>query len=147
MAKVHAFSAGLALLAMGTSLSAQSTLAPGPFQQRDSRVNVGIVVPLGNAGSTAERAPRLEAWSDHRPQQSLPQANLRPDLDPSDARTTRIGVNFTGETRLMINGREAPNQSDRKGISTLGWVAIGVTVVVVAAAGLLVYVDEKGLND
>jgi hypothetical protein len=131
MAKVRAFSAGLALLAMGTSLSAQSTLAPGPFQQRDSRVNVGIVVPLGNAGSTAERAPRLEAWSDYRPQRSLPQASLRPDLDPSGARPMRIGVNFTGDTRLMINGREAPNQTDRKGVSALGWVAIGVGVAVI----------------
>ncbi len=138
MAKVHAFSAGLALLAMGTSLSAQSTLAPGPFQQRDNRVNVGIVVPLGNAGSAAEQAPRLEAWSEAGWQRDRAQVRLRTDLDQGQVQSPRLGIALARQPRLMLNGRELPAQDDRKGVSTLGWVGIGVAVVVVVG-GVALY--------
>lgn len=49
----------------------------------------------------------------------------------------RIGINFTGETRLMVNGREAPEHTGSKGVSALGWAGITVGVVAVAFGAAL----------
>jgi hypothetical protein len=125
----------LTSIALTGSASAQSfnnTALPGP---NEARVQAGIVIPLGSGGTDAERAPRIEAWSDHRSQR--PQASLRPDLDQPTTQPMRIGINFTGDTRLMVNGREALNQTGSKGISTLGWAGITVGVVAVAFGAAL----------
>lgn len=102
--------------------------APG-----EVRIQAGVVIPLGSGGTTAERAPRIETWSDPRQQRALPQASLGTGYDQPRVRPVRIGVNFSGDPRLMLNGREMPGQTDKKGISTLGVVGIGVVVVVVIA--------------
>lgn len=123
----------VALGASGTPASAQTfndTAAPAPGEVR---IQAGIVIPLGSGGSAAERAPRVETWSDHRQQRTLPQASLGHAYDQPRMRPVRVGINFSGDPRLMLNGREMPGQSDKKGISTLGVVGIGVVVVVVIA--------------
>ena len=107
---------------------AESTMFTAPGEVR---VQAGVVIPLGAGGSEAERAPRLEAWSDHRQQRDLPLASLGPSYDPAALRPIRIGVNFSGSPRLMLNGREMPGQDNRKGISTLAVVGIGVVALVV----------------
>lgn len=124
--------AALALAGVATPSAAQSFDNTGRDAPGDARVQAGIVIPFGGGGSPAERAPRLEAWSDHRAQRPLPQASLRPDFEPGAVRPVRIGINFSGETRMLVNGREMPGQDNRKGVSTVGWVAIGVAVVAVA---------------
>lgn len=121
----------IALAAPAAAQSFNDTAQTGPAEVR---VQAGIVIPLGGGGTDAERAPRLEAWSDHRAQRPVPQASLRPDFEQGAVRPVRIGINFTGETRMLVNGREMPGQDNRKGVSTVGWVAIGV-VVVAAALG------------
>ncbi|WP_309622280.1 hypothetical protein [Novosphingobium sp.] len=110
--------------------SFDNTVAPAPGEVR---IQAGIVIPLGTGGTAAERAPRIETWSDPRQQRALPQASLGQAYDQPRMRPVRIGVNFSGDPRLMLNGREMPGQSDKKGISTLGVVGIGVVVVVVIA--------------
>lgn len=121
----------LSLSLLAAPASAQSFDNTVQASPAGARIQVGIVVPMGGGGTDAERAPRLEAWSDHRSQRSLPQASLGLDFDPPKAQPMRIGVNFTGDARLMLNGRELPEQERRKGISTLGWVGIGVGVAVI----------------
>lgn len=139
--------AALMLALAATPAAAQSfdnTAQAGP---NEVRVQAGIVIPLGGGGTDAERAPRLEAWSDHRTQRPLPQASLRPDLDPPKPRPMRIGVNFSGSPRMLVNGREAPGQTDRKNISGLGIAGIVVAVVVVAAAVFVIEYKTSGLGD
>lgn len=111
------------------------------------RVQAGIVIPLGGGGTEAERAPRLEAWSDRTAQRPLPQANLRGDFDPPGSQPVRIGVNFTGETRVMLNGREMPGQENRKGISALGVTGIVVGVLVLGAVVFVIEYKTSGLGD
>jgi hypothetical protein len=103
----------------------------------DARVQVGVVVPLGSAGSKAERAPRLEAWSEHGPTRAATQAPLR--FDPAiPAKQMRLGVTLTKAPQMMLNGREVPRGKDGKPIGTWGWVAIGTVAVLVAGGVLLV---------
>lgn len=130
MKRVHIPLTILTSMALTASASAQSFNGAALPGTSEAKVQAGIVIPLGRGGTDAERAPRLEAWSDHRSQR--PQASLRPDLAQPTIQPMRIGINFTGEARLMVNGREAPDQTGSKGVSTLGWAGITVGVVAVA---------------
>ena len=148
MKRVHLALTILTSIALAAPVSAQSfgnTAQAGPAQVR---IQGGIVIPLGGGGTDAERAPRLEVWSDHRTQRSLPQANLGLDLDPPRTRPMRIGVNFTGDARLMLNGREMQEQGHRKGISSLGWIGIGVGVAVIVFGVVVLdaFNKDKGGN-
>jgi hypothetical protein len=130
------YAAALALLATATGAAAQSTNTMSDTRMRDSSARVGIVVPFGSGGSKAERAPRLEAWSDHRSQRDEFQIRLRDNRDV--AQPLRLGVTIGEQPRMIANGREVPGQTDRKGVSALGWVGItvGVAALVVGAAML-----------
>lgn len=102
----------------------------------ESRVQAGIVIPLGQGGSSAERAPRLEAWSEHRPLRDLPVPILRPSMDPAVLRQSRIGFSLGDQTRLLVNGRDVGQENGRMGISTLGWVGIGVGLAVLVGGAI-----------
>lgn len=131
--------AALSLGGLASPAAAQSFDNTGRAAPVGARVQLGVVIPLGEGGTTAERAPRLEIWNDNRSLHDLPQASLRSDLQPPVVRPIRVGINFSGDPRFMINGREIPEQDDRKGISTEVAIGIGVAVVVaivvVAASG------------
>ena len=138
----------LALSGLAAPAAAQSFDNTSRAGRSEVRIQAGVVIPLGGGGTAAERAPRVEAWSDHRAPRTLPQARLRFDQDPLAARPVRIGVNFSGASRLMLNGREMRGQDDRHGISTLGWVGIGVGVAVIAFGvyTLDAFNKDNGLN-
>ncbi|MFM6930740.1 MAG: hypothetical protein ACKOUT_00680 [Novosphingobium sp.] len=134
MFRLHRSATLLALLAMATPLSAQSTVAPGPSPRSDSRVKLGIVLPLGSSGTRAENAPRVEAWSE-RVRRTESAGN---SLDTvRSASFSRLGVSLTRQPRLLVNGREIPQQPNQHNVSAVGWVAIGVGVVA-ATLGLAV---------
>ena len=130
MAALHRLATGLALLAIGTSAAAQTQIGGGPSDPRDSRVQIGVIVPLGSAGSKAERAPRVELWSDRRSQSERVRPRLRLDSSAPTVRPVRLGVTLQQHPQMTLNGREVPRQNDRQGVSALGWVGIGVGVVV-----------------
>jgi hypothetical protein len=132
---LHRFAAGLALLAIANSASAQSNYTTG---HRDNRMQAGIVIPFGSAGSRSERAPRLEAWSEPGRSQGRAELPRQSNRDEAYSPPTRLGVTLAGQPRMMVNGREVPGQADRHNISALGIVGIvaGVAVIVVGAAVL-----------
>jgi hypothetical protein len=132
MIGLHRVTAGMALLAMGATVSAQSTFVPGQAGRRDNRVQAGIVIPFGSAGTSAERAPRLEAWSQQGWQRESAELRMRADRDPGEAQPIRMGITLNQRPRMMLNGREVPGQDDRHGVSTLSWVGIGLGVAVIA---------------
>ena len=126
----------LGIVALGgfcTPASAQSFDNTAASMPSEVRIQAGIVIPLGAGGTAAERAPRVETWSDRRQLRASPQARLGYDYDPPNIRPVRIGINFSGNPKLMLNGREMQGQSDKKGISTLAVVGIVVVVVAVGA--------------
>ena len=132
------FALGLALLAIGTSASAQSALSGSASGSHENRLRVGIVVPFGNAGRASEHAPRLEAWSEQRSERDTSQLRLRSDQDRANTRQVRFGMTLGQQPRLMINGREAAPLDSRHGVSALGTVGIvlGVAVAVVGLAAV-----------
>jgi hypothetical protein len=119
---LHRIAAGLALLAIAAGAGAQSAYSP---TQRDLRggggVRAGIVIPFGNTGSAAERAPRLEAWSEPGRTQGSTEQPLRSDRDEAYGPPLRLGVTLTGQPRMIQNGQEAPGQADRRNVSALPW--------------------------
>jgi hypothetical protein len=141
---LHNFAAAIALIVTGTSAVAQSTNTMSDTRMRESSARVGIVIPLGSGGSKAERAPRLEAWSDHRSQRDEFQLRLRDDRDV--AQPLRLGVTIGEQPRMIANGREVPGQQDRKNVSALGWVGIGVGVVVILGA-VFFYEANRVMNN
>ena len=109
---------------------------------RDNRVQAGIVIPFGSAGSKAERAPRLEAWSDHGQPRDRSELRLRLYDAMAVRQPVRIGVSLDSEQRVMLNGREVPKQDNRQNVSTLGWVGIGLVVVLVLGAAFVIEADR-----
>lgn len=138
MRNLHTFATGLAFLAIGSGAAAQSAYSPAQRDFRSGSVNAGIVIPFGGSGSSAERAPRLEAWSEPGRSHQGPELSLRSDREGAYGLPTRLGVTLASNPRMMANGREIPGQDDRHGVSTLGWVGIGLGVVVIAAGAILI---------
>lgn len=105
----------------------------------DRRVTLGVTLPLGGSTAIAGR-PQLElrAVADHQAPQA---ADLRDGtgwLPRAQPREARIGLTLTERPRLTVAGRELPEAEQRHGISTLGWVAIGVGATLVVGSLLLV---------
>jgi hypothetical protein len=133
MKHFHRLASVLALAATGTSATAQSSNTLAQERMRDSRFQAGILIPFGSAGSTAERAPRLEAWSEPGTARTL---RLRTDAASEFVQPVRLGITLNQHPRMIRNGQEVPGQTDRHHVSALGWVGItvGVAAVVVGAA-------------
>lgn len=137
MEKLHKFGFALALVASSSLANAQSNLASQMQGQHESRVRVGLVVPFGSAGNQAERAPRLEAWSEHQRHGNTDMSWMSGDRR-GKAVPLRLGITLDGQSQMMLNGRELPQQSSKQGVSTVGWIAIGVGVAVLAFGVVLI---------
>jgi len=136
MAGLYRFAAGLALLAIGTSAAAQSAFTSAQYSSaqsapRDNRLQIGIVIPFGHAGTSAERAPRLEAWSEAGRLRDASVLRTRAERELAYGRSAHLGLTLNQQPRLMLNGREVPHQSNRHGVSTLGAAGIVLGVVVI----------------
>jgi hypothetical protein len=138
MKRLHRIATGLALLSICTAGIAQSNLTPGQPGFRDNRIQAGIVIPFGNSGTAAERAPRVETWSEAGRQRGMPELRLQNDQGQTYGPPVRVGLALASEPRLMLNGREVPNQTDRRGVSTLGWIGIGLGVAVIGFGAFLI---------
>jgi hypothetical protein len=138
MHRFYRLASAMALIAMGTAATAQSTNTLSDSRMRGSRVQAGIVIPLGSTGSSAERAPRLEMWSERESLRDRAEVRLRTDGDGVYGPPNRLGVTLASNPRMMVNGQQVPGQADRRNISALGVVGIvaGVAVILVGAAVL-----------
>jgi hypothetical protein len=132
----------LTLACGAASATAQSLDARGLPPEHGARVQAGIVVPLGSGGSAAERAPRLEAWSDRNRPWRFGDSGQNLPL----ARPVRLGLSLGENPRFLLGGRELPHGQDANGISTLGWVGIG-TVAVLVVGGVLLADAFKNANN
>lgn len=125
--------------ALATSASGQS-IAPqgGAFSRPEGVVGVGLTIPFG--GVRHREAPRVEL--------RLARDSVNIDGGRQSSTTgwrsieTRIGVSLAPDHKLMLNGRPITNDR-RHGVSTLGWVAIGVGVAALAGAAWVV----NAMND
>ncbi len=108
----------------------------------ERRLSAGIAIPFGPRG-TAE-TPQLELRSTTvRHDGSDLAAFGRDGWLPRRVRTARVGFTLEQSPRFTIGGREMDARDDRHGISTLGYVAIGVGAAVIV--GGLLFVDA--VND
>jgi hypothetical protein len=142
-----------------TSVLAAAVIAgplhAAPWQDQGSQVRPGTFIG-------AQFKMSFGGQTRSQPRAQLAFAPTRSSFSNSGQVTTRIGeglaLNFTASTKptLTLAGRRADtalrltraggSETDQKlGVSTVGWVAIGVGVVVVAAGGALLFIDA--VND
>ncbi|WP_293703298.1 MULTISPECIES: hypothetical protein [unclassified Sphingopyxis] len=100
----------------------------------DGVVGVGLTIPIG--GQQKKAPPRIELRLtrdvvnfDGTRQSSS--SSIRPH-------ETRIGFSLERERRLLVNGQPI-DRAQRNNVSTVGWIAIGVGVVVIG--GLVLAAD------
>jgi hypothetical protein len=129
-------SGSVALGLMGAPVMAQGVnVQPSGLHRAEGVVAIGLTVPFG--GGQRSDPPRVEL----RMSRDLMQADgSRLSDRRGEAIGTRIGIALDrdGEHRLWLNGRLVAQDDQRQGVSTLGWVAIGVGVAVVGG-GLLLF--------
>lgn len=136
---------GAVAAALGVALispvSAQSIgMQGGAFSRAEGSVSVGLTVPLGD--SRQRDAPRIEL----RLARDVVNADGSRLSDRLPYRLeTRLGLSLTREPRLTLNGRSI-DRDRRQGLSTLGWVAIGVGVAVVTA-GVVAWESLEAASD
>ena len=101
----------------------------------ERRVSAGIAIPFGPRG-TAE-TPQLELRSTTVRHDGSDLAALgRDGWLPRCQHTARVGFTLERSPGFTMNGREMNAGAERHGISTLGYVAIGVGAAVIVG-GLL----------
>ena len=133
---------GLGLSGLGLSGQALAQSADPLRTGTERRVSAGIAIPFGARG-TAE-TPQLELRSTAIRHDGSDWAVFgRDGWLPRRDRTARIGFTLERSPRFTIGGREMEANDERHGISTLGYVAIGVGAAVIV--GGLLFADA--LND
>jgi hypothetical protein len=132
----------LVLVASALSLTVSNTaMAQGVpetgYYQSESRASIGLTIPFGR-GKTVEHEPRVEIGF----------ARDRYDATgrrSSQAEPVRLAVTLGDKHRLLLNGREVQGPIDtngnRKGINTLGGVALGLGVVLLV--GVVIVATAK----
>lgn len=127
----------------------------------DLRATASIRIPLGGPRQARDTAPRVELAMHRMRIQPGTAAALRSSEPFHNGRTTlnrtALSVTFEQSPRMLVNGRqvatfgptlgsEEGDGDQRRGVSTLGWVAIGVGVFiglgVAAAADLNDAIDD-----
>jgi hypothetical protein len=129
----------LATLALPASAIANEFAPAGYPRKADRRVGVSLTVPLGGAREARDPQLELRAVADHRAARIEAGEGGPLGWLPNDrAREARIGVTLAHQPRLTVAGRQLPEHEHKLGISTAGWVAIGVAAVAVVGGVLLV---------
>lgn len=129
-----------AALALPAGALAQAFDPSGRPLGVDRRAGVSVTLPLGGpAGSVRNPQLELRAVADHRGSPAVDTRDGRGWLPKSQPREARIGLTLAEKPRLTIGGREVPQAESKIGVSTLGWVAIGLGATLVV--GTLVLAD------
>lgn len=132
---IRSIMAALAVMAIPVHAHAMNGLTTNSVPAVGNKVSLGLVVPLGKGGKAHERKPRLELGFDHRAKPQSMQL-ISSEFKASDERTARIGISLSKQPQLLLNGREMQFADERKNISTIALIGIGL----VAAAGVGVLV-------
>ena len=111
----------------------------------ERRVSLGLTIPIG--GNRAASPPQLELRASTVGQPSHRDLALRGQrvasaLYRSD-RDSRVGLTLERSPRLTLAGQALPASERKLGLSTIGWVAIGVGAA--AIVGGLLFIDA--VND
>lgn len=119
--------AALATSASGQSIAPQS----GALSRPEGVVGVGLTIPLGSARH--REAPRFELRL-ARDSMNIDgsRQSSRVDWRPMEV---RVGVSLAPDHELTLNGQPLTNDR-RQGVSTLGWVAIGLGAAAVVGGAL-----------
>ena len=128
---------GLILMAfmLGVSGPALAQSADPLRTGTERRISAGIAIPFGPRG-TAE-TPQLELRSTTVRHDGSDLAGFGGDgWLPRRERTARFGFTLERSPSFTLDGREMDAPANRHGISTLGYVAIGVGAAVIVG-GLL----------
>jgi hypothetical protein len=123
---------------VSAALTTAAVAEPMAYQSGMSRVDgvvgLGLTIPIG--GQQKKAPPRIELRLtrdvvnfDGTRQSSS--SSIRPH-------ETRIGFSLERERRLLVNGQPI-DTAQRNNVSTVGWIAIGVGVVVIG--GLVLAAD------
>jgi hypothetical protein len=101
------------------------------FSRSEGSVGVGLTIPFGTARQKAPPRVELRLARDVVNMDGSRQSNGGVPL-----METRIGFSLERERRLLVNGRPIEKER-RNNISTVGWIAIGVGVVVIGGVVLV----------
>ena len=153
----------ICLFAASASLIAQSASAQSlrDWQlegQGETRASASITIPLGARRGSADSKPRLdfsfEAQALGVPQSVTPM-RFEEDLDRARIQATTVSFTLEQNPRLLMNGQrvatfgptlhadEEGEDESGGGISTLGWIGIGVG----ALAGLSLWAGLEVRDD
>ncbi|MBJ7438762.1 MAG: hypothetical protein JHD35_07030 [Sphingopyxis sp.] len=123
-------------LLISAALTTSAVAEPMTYQSGMSRVDgvvgLGLTIPIG--GAKKEAPPRVEL----RLTRDMVNFDGTRQSSSSSIRPheTRIGFSLERDKKLLINGRSL-DKSQRQGVSTLGWIAIGVGAAVIVGGVLL----------
>jgi hypothetical protein len=117
--------------ALTTSAIAEPMAYQNGLSRVDGVVGIGLTVPLG--GERKKAPPRVELRLT-RDVVNVDGTRLSNRGIPLNE--TRIGVSLERDNRLLVNGRPV-DKSRRQGVSTLGWIVIGVGAAAIVG-GVLV---------
>ena len=142
MARISNIVLVAAAMALPASAMAQGLGPAGRPFENERRISVGLAIPLGGPAA-ARTSPRLELRGSAVDQGNERSHGMPGDtvqrLFPNASRDARIGFTLEARPRLTVAGRELPESENKLGVSTFGWVAIGVAAA--AIIGGLLFVD------
>lgn len=138
MAKLLQF---LTIVALAGSSPASAQLLDSAARPLDGprRVSVGVTIPFGGPATTPAK-PQLELRAAADRGRDDARGIFPGPSDPIawNRREARIGLTLESHPRLTVAGREVSAQDNGLGISTVGYVAIGVLAAAVVGGLLLV---------
>lgn len=124
------------IVTMGLTGQALAQTADPLRDGTERRVSAGIVIPFGLRGTA--RTPQLELRGTTIRRNNSDLAPFgRDGWLPRRERTARVGFTLEQAPKFTIDGREMDASDDRHGISTLGYVAIGVGAAAIVGGLLL----------
>lgn len=122
-------------LLIGAALTTSAMAEPMAYQNGLTRVDgvvgLGLTIPIG--GNRQKAPPRVEL---RLTRDVVNVDGTRLSTRGIPLNETRIGFSLERDNRLLINGRPM-DKSRRQGVSTLGWLAIGVGAAAVVGGVLL----------
>ena len=122
----------LAALAVPTAAIAQpANIHSTSFERQEGVVGLGITLPFG--GQRKPEPPRVEL---RIARDIVGSDGSRQSVSGRYQAETRIGFQLAPGNRLTLNGRPV-EKDQRQGISTLGWVAIGIGAGLIIGGALL----------
>lgn len=120
--------------------AAQSYFINDGQYRPETRMQVGLVIPLASHGEKIGNAPRL-AFTLARHRYSETETVFRPSRITTQSNQLALTLNST--PRFLLNGRAMEKTDGKLGLSTGAGIAIGVSAV----AGLLLIVAAEGSDN